>query len=60
MFDTLPGWVGRLDGEERARFNAARKLDARERQLRMEANDPNNPFRHHSQEELEEFLKHYR
>ena len=40
-YDTLPGWIGRLDPEERARYEASRRLDATERQLRIRlANDP--------------------
>ncbi len=57
-YDTLPGWIGRLDSEEQARYEASRRLDATEHQLRIRlANDPCDLD---AKEELERLVRIYR
>lgn len=56
-YDTLPGWIGRLDSEERARYEAYQMHDAKERQLRIRIE--NDPYDFEAKRELERFLEIY-
>lgn len=41
MCDTLPGWIGRLDAEKKAEYDAWRyELERRRQALLQVANDP--------------------